>query len=553
MKKARTSLVLLAILSLVLTTMPVSAHNLAAPQSAISISTNANLTIAGVTVIDQGEVITATGEYLGGSFSYQESTNTLTLNNFGKNLTANQSGGFIEITSLDGLKILLKGTNKINAIDSASHTCCITYDDGASGQLGENITLYGTGSLALRTSRKAAVDNSYTGIQMKGNLTLSQTRLTIIGGTTGDSEAPLYGMEVTGNLTLTSSTLTINETNSDQAFYGDAIGISCAQNLSVNGGSVTVNARSCCLDVSAGNCTFKNKTVVLLTSNSLGISCPAGNLSIYGSYLLSQIQNPFEEDSSALRFGSGTLKADASSSLVLSGGTTGLALELADETIAPSLFIASDLQLKAGTSKADSIIYTDPTAIPLNSIYICAVCSPKKPTNLKVLLTGEHSASVSFKGVEGAAYYQVAYRVKGGSWQIRHLTGTTLSLPNLSTNTVYQFKVCSRNPRGISQYSAIQSLTTLSAVSIKISMNNSSTVLISWQDLAGESGYEIYRKFKNQDYSLLTQRDANIKTYYDTSQKLPGTYCYKVRAYRLVNGKKIYGSWSSIKKITITR
>ena len=82
-------------------------------------------------------------------------------------------------------------------------------------------------------------------------------------------------------------------------------------------------------------------------------------------------------------------------------------------------------------------------------------------------------------------------------------------------------------------------------------MSKSGTkVKVKWKDISGESGYQISRSTKKNGTYLVYK---NIKS--GTVSKLVNatkgkTYYYKVRAYKTVDGEKVYGPWSDAKKFT---
>ena len=79
-------------------------------------------------------------------------------------------------------------------------------------------------------------------------------------------------------------------------------------------------------------------------------------------------------------------------------------------------------------------------------------------------------------------------------------------------------------------------------------------VTINWNKDTSVSGYEIYRSTnQNGTYSLVkkvTKNSTNSTTF--VAQK-KGTYYYKVRSYVTVNGVKIYGDFSDIQKIIVSK
>lgn len=79
-------------------------------------------------------------------------------------------------------------------------------------------------------------------------------------------------------------------------------------------------------------------------------------------------------------------------------------------------------------------------------------------------------------------------------------------------------------------------------------------VTIKWNKDTSVSGYEIYRSTSQSgSYSLVktVTRNSNNSVTFVAQKK--GTYYYKVRSYVTVNGAKIYGDFSSIQKVIVSK
>ena len=72
-----------------------------------------------------------------------------------------------------------------------------------------------------------------------------------------------------------------------------------------------------------------------------------------------------------------------------------------------------------------------------------------------------------------------------------------------------------------------------------------------WKIVEGASGYQIARSvYKTRNYSIVkTVNDKYIGYKIDTKKNK--TYYYKVRAYKIVNGKKTYAPWSNYKSFRL--
>ena len=74
----------------------------------------------------------------------------------------------------------------------------------------------------------------------------------------------------------------------------------------------------------------------------------------------------------------------------------------------------------------------------------------------------------------------------------------------------------------------------------------SSKVKVSWTDIAGESGYQIIVTSDKAGKKVITSTVTTGKSKVVAAKK-GVTYYYKVRAYKTVDGKKIYAPWSAAK------
>ena len=93
---------------------------------------------------------------------------------------------------------------------------------------------------------------------------------------------------------------------------------------------------------------------------------------------------------------------------------------------------------------------------------------------------------------------------------------------------------------------------TLKKVSLRVKNKKKSTASLSWKKVAGAKKYQIYRATRKKGkYSKIAT--TKKLTYEDTSLSKNKTYYYKVRAYYVKAGKNIYGSYSNVKSVKITK
>ena len=74
---------------------------------------------------------------------------------------------------------------------------------------------------------------------------------------------------------------------------------------------------------------------------------------------------------------------------------------------------------------------------------------------------------------------------------------------------------------------------------------------VSWDKVYGADGYRIYRAAsKNGTYQYVTQiSNGSTTSYVNTGLTTGKTYYYKVRAYRTVNGSKVFGTMAEAKSV----
>ncbi len=172
---------------------------------------------------------------------------------------------------------------------------------------------------------------------------------------------------------------------------------------------------------------------------------------------------------------------------------------------------------------------------------------------VKAKLYGYDDVHVYWSKASNATRYKVYYK-KATSKSYTYIGSTTKTYTkkaNLSDGVKYTFKVipyatsngytCEGSAKTVSIY-------TLKKVSTpKISKSSSKKVKVKWTNISGESGYQISRSTKKKGTSIVSTYSTTSKSSKTVSATRKKTYYYKVRAYKTVDGKKIYGPWSSVK------
>ena len=160
---------------------------------------------------------------------------------------------------------------------------------------------------------------------------------------------------------------------------------------------------------------------------------------------------------------------------------------------------------------------------------------------------------VSWSKVAGADGYYVYY--KKSTWKSYQKLGTTTALSyskaKLTDGAQYKFAVYPYMNIGDQKYMTKNSKSSDYVYTLKklnkpgVKKSSRSFVRVSWNNIPGESGYQIARSESSTKNFKIVKRVS--KNYKSTKIKTPRykKYYYKVRAYKTVNGKRIYGPWSS--------
>ena len=181
-------------------------------------------------------------------------------------------------------------------------------------------------------------------------------------------------------------------------------------------------------------------------------------------------------------------------------------------------------------------------------------------TTVSVKAADYKTAKITWKEVDNADKYQV-YRStskNSGYSRIATVSGKSLKNVNLKTGKTYYYKVrayAKINDTDVySKYSAVKSVKmSLGKVSSLKLETGKAKVTVKWSKVKGASGYKIYRSTKKSSgfKCVKTLKSGSTVKYVNKNLKKGQDYYYKVKAYRTVDGKKVYGAYSSVKKVRV--
>nr|MBQ8252065.1 Ig-like domain-containing protein [Lachnospiraceae bacterium] len=171
--------------------------------------------------------------------------------------------------------------------------------------------------------------------------------------------------------------------------------------------------------------------------------------------------------------------------------------------------------------------------------------------------TGKNKTQLKWKKADGATGYEI-YRAtsENGKYKkaktITKASTVKATLKAYTGSKAYYYKVRAyKTISGKKVYGAFSSVKTCAPNApsgAKAKAQSGRKIKVTWKKTANASGYEIYRATKKSGKykKIATIKKAKTVSFVNKSLKKKKTYYYKIRAYRMVDGKKIYGSYSKI-------
>lgn len=183
---------------------------------------------------------------------------------------------------------------------------------------------------------------------------------------------------------------------------------------------------------------------------------------------------------------------------------------------------------------------------------------PDKAETVKATQT-DSSVTIKWSKVKKATGYRVyQYNYSTKKWKtVLTTTDRSCTIKNLKPGTKYKFsvKAYTKTADGTiwsNNTTHIETATKPATPTLKLSSSKKGTANISWSNVNGESGYQVYYSTKkNGDYKKVNTYKANVTTGSKTKLSSGKTYYFKVRAYKKTAAGTVYSSFSSVKSIKI--
>lgn len=185
-----------------------------------------------------------------------------------------------------------------------------------------------------------------------------------------------------------------------------------------------------------------------------------------------------------------------------------------------------------------------------------AVSNLAKP----VITQGQQSTStqvvLKWNAVTNAEGYQVemAQGTSGSFSLAKTVSGTSATITDLNSGKTYRFRVRAfttiSGERAYSVYSEEITVDIMETPELEMLYQEGTTsAVMSWQNVSGADGYEVYRKVDSGSFQKLSTTTDTTVT--DTGLTLGRDYSYRVRAYSLANGIKSYSPYGATLTLTV--
>jgi fibronectin type 3 domain-containing protein len=185
-----------------------------------------------------------------------------------------------------------------------------------------------------------------------------------------------------------------------------------------------------------------------------------------------------------------------------------------------------------------------------------AATRPAKVAGVTAAPSGFTENTVSWRRVNGATGYVVqrSSGQRGGFSTIATVKGETSHIDTgLDRDTRYRYRVQAMISQGSQNLRSPQSDIVTAALTKDARPGNvrasarseKGSVRVSWRQVRGAAGYEIHRsRTRKGDYRLIEDAGRRTRAFTDTKRSTGREVFYRIRAYTLVDGQKVYGRFA---------
>lgn len=177
---------------------------------------------------------------------------------------------------------------------------------------------------------------------------------------------------------------------------------------------------------------------------------------------------------------------------------------------------------------------------------------PSKVTINSVKSVDYNAVKITWKKASNAKKYEV-YRSnsKNGTFKkVKTTESKSFKNTGLTTGKTYYYKVRGINGNKKGAFSVVKSATPKlkKVTSLIVTRKSKTSIKLSWKKVNGAKGYQVYRSAtKSGTYKKI--KTTTSTSFINKNLKSGKKYYYKVRAYRVVNGKNKYSNFSDRKTV----
>jgi fibronectin type 3 domain-containing protein len=164
------------------------------------------------------------------------------------------------------------------------------------------------------------------------------------------------------------------------------------------------------------------------------------------------------------------------------------------------------------------------------------------------LVSDNNKVTLSWDEQSAATKYLIYRSTDGKKYtKIKEVTTNTYVQTGLTYNRTYYYKVRACDISKCSNYSNVVARKIRpNKVTLTVKSAGTNNIKLGW-DRVTTSGYEVYRSTNNKRWTRVKTITKNSTLEFNNKKlKSNKLYYYKVRAYKTVSGRKVYGSWSDV-------
>lgn len=177
---------------------------------------------------------------------------------------------------------------------------------------------------------------------------------------------------------------------------------------------------------------------------------------------------------------------------------------------------------------------------------------PGKVKSLRATNITESSIKVKWNKIETAEKYEVQISTDGKNWKkLATVKKNYYTAKKLDGNKKYFFRVRAISKHGNGAFSDKKRITTLVAKPVVEISAGKTSITVSWKKVSGADGYVAYcaanKNMLNNKRITVKKSSAGKVTFKKLKSKK--NYFVRVRAFKNINGERVYGKYSAVTKI----